>query len=207
MTQTTLPKPFDLGDALQAYLALYLEEATVVEEFRSVPSNRTRCSERDHFSPGHITGSAWLMDESGEYVLLTHHRTLAAWLQLGGHSDGDPDTAAVAKREAGEESGLAVELLSREILDIDVHEIPARADRAHFNFDVRFAFVSRPGGNYVVSDESHDLAWLLVDGMQGFTTEESMLRMARKWTELRARIMACESAEPGQRQFRAGNPR
>jgi len=191
MTQSPCPKAFDLAKALDDYRLRYPEETTVVDEFRSLLSSRAGCYERDCFHPGHVTGSAWLVDDSGQYVLLTHHRKLDAWLQLGGHSDGDPDTAAVAKREAEEESGLAVELITRDILDIDVHEIPARkADPAHFHFDVRFALVSHSGRDYVVSDESHDLAWVELERLPQFTTETSILRMARKWAVLRTREMA-----------------
>ena len=191
MTPMPQSKPFDLSNALHDYCQRHPDEAGVVDRFRSLLSDRTRCFERDNFLPGHITGSAWLVDESGDHVLLTHHRKLDAWLQLGGHSDGDTNTAAVARREAEEESGLAVELLSDEILDIDVHEIPARkTDPAHFHFDVRFALVSRSGRGYTVSDESHDLAWVPVDKMDQYTAEESILRMARKWKALRGAIMA-----------------
>src|SRR5688500_13307290 len=55
---------------------------------------------------GHITGAAWLVDAEGRRVLLTHHRKLNKWLQLGGHADGEADVRAVALREAEEESGL-----------------------------------------------------------------------------------------------------
>lgn len=189
--QTPLAMPFNLSKALQDYCSRYPDEATVVDQFRSVLSDPARCFERDSFQPGHVTGSAWLVDDLGEHTLLTHHRKLDAWLQLGGHSDGDPDTSAVAKREAGEESGLAVELITRDILDLDVHEIPARkADPAHFHFDVRFALISRSGRDYVVSDESHDLAWVPISQLQRFTAKESILRMARKWEALRTAITA-----------------
>ncbi len=53
---------------------------------------------------GHITGSAWVVDRGRGMVLLTHHRKLNKWLQLGGHCDGDGDVRAVALREACEES-------------------------------------------------------------------------------------------------------
>jgi len=196
MTPTPHPISFELSKALQDYCLRHPGEAAVVDQFRSLLSNQPECFERGNFQPGHVTGSAWLVDDSGEHVLLTHHRKLDAWLQLGGHSEGDPDTAAVARREAEEESGLAVELISRDILDVDVHEIPARkSDPAHFHFDVRFAFVSRSGHDYVVSDESHDLAWVPVERLRQFTTEASILRMAQKWTELRAQVMGSRSTD------------
>ena len=99
------------------------------------------------------------------------------WLQLGGHSDGDPDTAAVAKREAEEESGLPVTLVSAEIFDIDVHAIPARKDDPeHEHFDVRFQLLAERD-DFVVSAESIDLAWVPLVDLQQYTDEESILRM------------------------------
>lgn len=185
------PAPYDLTARLRAYRDRHPDESAVVDRFTTLLSDHAGCFERHHFSPGHVTGSAWLVDETGEYVLLTHHRKLDAWLQLGGHSDGDPDTAAVAIREAEEESGLSVALLWPEIFDIDLHEIPARKnDPAHFHFDVRYALTSISGRDYRVSDESHDLAWLPVDDLQRMTDEASMLRMARKWAAQRGRLMA-----------------
>ena len=38
---------------------------------------------------GHFTGSALVLDAERGRELLTHHRKLGKWLQLGGHSDGD----------------------------------------------------------------------------------------------------------------------
>ena len=57
------------------------------------------CFERD-LLVGHLTGAAWIVDPSRSKVLLTHHRKLNRWLQLGGHADGDPDIFRVAQREA-----------------------------------------------------------------------------------------------------------
>jgi 8-oxo-dGTP pyrophosphatase MutT (NUDIX family) len=125
------------------------------------------------------------VNEPGTHVLLTHHRKLDRWLQLGGHSDGDPDTLAVARREAEEESGLPVRVLGTAIFDLDVHEIPARkGDPAHYHYDVRFIFVADHEG-FEVSDESHDLAWVPIDGLADYSTEESLLRMGRKWGNTR----------------------
>ena len=56
--------------------------------------------------PGHLTGSAWIVSPDRRRTLLTHHRKLDRWLQLGGHADGQADLLAVAAREAKEESGL-----------------------------------------------------------------------------------------------------
>lgn len=170
-----------LRDHLETYRCRNPGEAGTVERFVSLLEGHPRCFRRDCWA-GHITGSAWLVDAAGRDVLLTHHRKLGIWVQLGGHSDGDPDTSCVARREAEEESGLRVERLAPEIFDLDIHAIPARkADPEHLHFDVRYAFVTRSGRDYRVSDESHDLAWVPVHRLHEYSREESMLRMARKW--------------------------
>lgn len=170
-----------LLDLLADYVTRRPEEAAVTERFIAFVEAHERCFERDLWA-GHVTGSAWLLDGAGERVLLTHHRKLGRWLQLGGHSDGDPEPLRVAVREAEEESGLTVEPLSRRIFDLDIHEIPARRqDPAHYHFDVRFALQVAGSEDFAVSDESLDLAWVPVAELHRYTDEESMLRMARKW--------------------------
>ena len=62
-------------------------------------------------------------------ALLTHHRKLDRWLQLGGHADGQWHVEEVALREAREESGLArfdIVPIDGVLMpfDVDVHEIP-----------------------------------------------------------------------------------
>ena len=80
---------------LKALLAAYrgrwpLETATVAR-FDAFVDSHPDCFHRS-CRVGHITGSAWLVDRSGDRVLLAHHAKLGRWLQPGGHSDGDPDS-------------------------------------------------------------------------------------------------------------------
>ena len=68
------------------------------------------------------------------------------------------------------------------ILDVDVHTIPSHgSDPPHFHYDVRFAFRIVGSGAYQVSAESLDLKWVAMDELASVTSEESVLRMARKW--------------------------
>ncbi len=132
--------------------------------------------------PGHLTGSAWVVSPDRKRVLLTHHRKLDKWLQLGGHADGDPDLAAVARREAHEESGLAeIRLLDAAVFDVDRHWIPERkGEPGHHHHDLRFLFEADPAVPLVCSSESKDLAWVDLDQVTALNAEESMARMVRK---------------------------
>ena len=166
---------------LEAYRAAWPEEVDMVDRYLSFVRENPDCFER-FLEAGHVTGSAVILDGTGDRVLLTHHRKLDRWLQPGGHADGVTDVAQVAMTEALEESGLAsLGFASRALLDVDIHGIPARAgEPAHFHYDCRFLIQSAGSDEFVVSDESHDLAWVRRDRITDYTDEESILRMLGK---------------------------
>ncbi|MEM7003848.1 MAG: NUDIX hydrolase, partial [Pseudomonadota bacterium] len=162
----------------------YPAEKETLQRFRAFVAEHKRCFERDCWA-GHVTGSAWVVDPARQDVLLTHHKKLDIWVQLGGHSDGDADTPAVALREAQEESGLPVQFdgdtATPPVFDLDIHAIPARkGDPEHFHFDVRFVFVAAHR-EFQVSEESNALAWVPIADLAQYTSEQSMLRMRDKW--------------------------
>ena len=132
---------------------------------------------------GHFTGSAWLVSADGRRALLMHHRKLDRWLQPGGHADGEEDLAAVALREAQEESGLRDLVVEPAIFDIDRHFIPAREEvPGHWHFDVRH--VVRAGGDerFAANGESLALAWRdIATLVQDGAIDPSIARMARRW--------------------------
>ncbi|MEO6876092.1 MAG: NUDIX hydrolase [Opitutaceae bacterium] len=156
------------------------EAAMTADTIRFVEANED-CFSRTQLS-GHLTGSAWVVDAARSRTLLTHHRKLDKWLQLGGHADGDPDLLAVAMREAHEESGLArLRAVSPEIFDLDRHWIPERkSEPAHWHYDLRFMIEADPAELLAISGESKDLAWVDVARVTALNPEESMARMVRK---------------------------
>src|SRR3954471_11521401 len=124
-----------LADALIEYQTKFPEEVLFKAEFLKL-LQQERSFHRDHL-PGHVTGSAWIVDEKREFTLLTHHAKLNKWLQPGGHADGDEDIVRVSHREATEESGLtSLQLISPAIFDLDIHTIPQRKDfPEHLHYD------------------------------------------------------------------------
>lgn len=132
---------------------------------------------------GHFTASAWLIDRDGRRVLLTHHRKLGRWLQLGGHADGDRDLPQVALREAEEESGLTGLSVDTELFDVDRHWIPERREvPGHWHYDMRYVVRAGDNENYVISEESLDLAWREIAELPDDPgSDDSMRRMANKW--------------------------
>ncbi|MCZ6504026.1 MAG: NUDIX hydrolase [Gammaproteobacteria bacterium] len=171
---------------IQSYGLKFPNELQTLQRLYRFVSGNPSCFERELLS-GHITGSAWIVNKGFKKTLLTHHRKLDKWLQPGGHADGVTDVAEVALREAREESGLSdLVLVSSEMFDIDVHLIPAgMTEPAHYHFDCRFLICCPENENYVVSNESHDLAWVQLADIEHYTEEVSILRMVEKTIELR----------------------
>jgi len=170
-----------LIESLRRYTTPFAEEQAFIKPFLEL-LQQSRAYHRDHL-PGHITGSAWIIDTSGQRVLLTHHAKLNRWLQPGGHADGDENILQVALREAEEETGLThFDNLVEGIFDIDIHTIPARTDfPQHLHYDIRFLLQADTEDELMMSDESHDLAWFdssrLADYVQG---NASIMRMHEK---------------------------
>ena len=136
--------------------------------------------QRTHL-PGHITGSAWILNAAKTKTLLVHHAKLNKWVQPGGHADGDENILAVALREAEEETGVKNFTIEETLFDIDIHTIPARKDfPEHQHYDIRFGFTANEISPVTVSDESHDVKWISLDQLGDYTQERSVLRMKEK---------------------------
>lgn len=171
-----------LRNLLFSYGQRFPEEKETVHSVISFLNNDENCFERNNWK-GHFTGSAWVLDRRKSAVLMTHHRQLDRWLQLGGHAEGNVDLLEVALTEAREESGLKnFNVLSREIFDLDIHPIQKHGESpAHFHYDIRFILETRHGPEeIVISDESHDVAWIPLDEILALNPEPAMKRMLEK---------------------------
>ena len=152
---------------------------------------------------GHLTGSALVVNPSLTKVLLTHHKKLGMWLQLGGHADGHHLIHEVAMTEAREESGLtnlsylnySADLFKNSAFshplpfDLDRHLIPANSrDPQHYHYDVRYLIVATSEALPVVSEESHDVRWFTFDEAHQVTSELSMRRQFSKVAWIKTRL-------------------
>lgn len=143
------------------------------------------CFERDNYV-GHITGSAWLLNKTGEKALLMHHKKLGIWLQPGGHADGDAKILAVALREAVEESGIKkIVPVHEDIFDIDIHTIPFGHEPEHQHFDIRFLFRAVEDDDLAKNEESFELRWVDKNEKNLPTKERSVVRLFEKWQSIR----------------------
>ncbi|QDU67115.1 NUDIX hydrolase [Engelhardtia mirabilis] len=127
---------------------------------------------------GHLTASGLVIDRAGERGLLTLHRKLERWLQLGGHVDGDGDLATAALREAIEESGIDSLEVDPRVVDVDVHSIPAHGDEPeHLHLDVRFLLRAPEGARIDASSESIELRWVAPHELDEIEVDQSVRRL------------------------------
>jgi 8-oxo-dGTP pyrophosphatase MutT (NUDIX family) len=170
-------------------VSLHADAVRVLKEWGAPDGDqeRLRLDYLDHLSArsdgmwkacreGHITASALVVAPDSGRVLLTLHRKLRMWLQMGGHCEPeDTSLAGAALREATEESGIAgLRLLRPEPVRLDRHHTPCA-----WHLDVQYAAVAPANAVEVVSEESLDLRWYAFDEV-GSVADESVERLAAR---------------------------
>jgi len=132
--------------------------------------------------PGHLTASALVVDPSRGAALLTLHRRIGLWLQLGGHCEpADAGLVEAASREAREESGIADLRIDPEPISLGVHPLTCSLGVPTRHLDVRFLVTAPAGAEPAISPESLDLQWFPFDHLpepHGYDLH-SLVRAAR----------------------------
>lgn len=126
----------------------------------------------------HLTASAWVVTPDRKRVLMAYHKIYDSWAWLGGHADGERDAAAVAKREALEESGLETVTqlsagpVSLEILTVDGHEKRGTYVPSHLHLNVTYLFEADPAAPLrIKADENSGVAWIPMDKIDAYSSE------------------------------------
>jgi 8-oxo-dGTP pyrophosphatase MutT (NUDIX family) len=129
------------------------EAASVAEVLATVP--RLAHPFDVDADPVHVTGSAFVVGRRG--IVLLRHRRLGIWVQPGGHVDPGEAPWDGARREAIEETGLAVRPLGPEpeLAHVDVHP----GGRGHTHLDLRYLFTAGTADPDPPAGESQEVGW------------------------------------------------
>lgn len=135
-------------------------------------------------SAGQITAACWVVNKERTKALMTHHKKLDKWLQIGGHLEAEDETIVNSCiRELKEESGLTqFNLLQTAIFDLDVHSIPAfpKGVSAHIHYDIRMLFEADERETIQFDEEeSNNIVWMKLADIEALNNE-SISRMVRK---------------------------
>lgn len=129
--------------------------------------------------PGHLTGSAFVVDPSRQACLMLFHTKLQRWLQPGGHADGDTNLAHVALREAAEETGISGLRVVNPAIDVDIHRVDPPKEDAHLHLDVRYLVIAPAGAEPEGNHESQALRWVTETELVDFDVDDGLRRMAK----------------------------
>jgi 8-oxo-dGTP pyrophosphatase MutT (NUDIX family) len=129
---------------------------------------------------GHFTGSALVVHDDREHLLLMLHTKAGLWLQPGGHADGQADLAAVAWREATEETGIEGLHVVRPAIDLDIHEFRPKDGPSHTHLDVRYAVLVPPGAEPTGNHESQELRWVTFAELGDYGVDDGLARLAQR---------------------------
>lgn len=140
----------------------------------------------------HITASSLVVNDDLTEVLLTDHKKLKQWLQLGGHwcdfEEFPSKSLLQAAMKEVEEEGYGDKLVPQTVLidgkplDLDIHSVGT-----HSHYDVSFLTQVSKSVPVVVSDESEDVKWIkiqhILDNRDSYNGR--LVRMCEKVIEIK----------------------
>ena len=169
----------DIREAIEKYCPCCEQEARDKAVILAFIDSNPDAFERSNLI-GHMTASAWVVNERFDRVLMAYHNIYDSWSWLGGHADGDEDLLAVALREVREESGVknvrpaSEDIFSLEVLTVDGHVKRGKYVSSHLHLNVTYLLIADDTDNLTVKpDENSGVKW--------FTPEGAVEASSEKW--------------------------
>jgi 8-oxo-dGTP pyrophosphatase MutT (NUDIX family) len=169
-----------LRAALDAYRPISPQEEADVARVRALLDGGAGDPWRRDI-PMHVTASALIVHPPTGRVLLRWHERMGSWLQVGGHADpGEGDPAAIARREAAEETGLAdlvpfPDPAADRLAHVVVVPVPAgQGEPAHEHADMRYLFATGSPDDVVPESPTASLRWLSLDAARSVVREDNV---------------------------------
>jgi adenosylhomocysteinase len=154
------------------YLHIYPDERSGLKQLSEQLKQADDILSRKNFV-GHVTSSAFILNENSKQVLLLEHKSLEKLLQPGGHlEETDQSLIDAALREIEEETGLKADDInlraampsSPEVpFDIDTHYIPEnkkKVEPAHYHHDFRYLYTTNNSNIEFDPNESNNYKWI-----------------------------------------------
>ncbi len=176
---------FSAADALKLVDAFEPADDGLAAKSKDLTALLLRCTgaplSRAQFAPGHITGSALILNPAGDRILVMHHHRHQRWLLPGGHVEEFDETPdATARREAIEETGVMLADNIGPLAGIDVHGIPGRkGEPYHLHHDLVFAFRA-VSEEFTCSEEAPRIAWCAPSEFDRFALPPNIVRTAER---------------------------
>ena len=167
----------DLREQLSRFVSVNEQEQRDKEQIQKWLDSGTDIYTRQN-NTAHLTASSWVVSPDRKQVLMIYHNLYNSWAWMGGHADGERDLAAVALREAQEESGLSDlvllsdGILSLEILTVDGHVKRGSYVSGHLHLNVTYLFQADPADPLRIKpDENSGVGWFPVEELPQRVTE------------------------------------
>lgn len=115
---------------------------------------------------GHLSASAFVVNETHDKFLATYHIINDGWIYLGGHADGNPNLLEVAFKEVIEESGVHPKLLKKGIFAIQNDVVKSHMKNGkhvhfHTHFDVMYLMEAKESEVLKYAEgESKGVKWI-----------------------------------------------
>ncbi len=120
---------------------------------------------------GHITASAFVVNEDFSKALLLKHNILNGYIYPGGHADGESNLLNVAIREVEEETGLHVVPYSFSPINIGIGGVPGHIKHGkyvseHLHYDILYLLIAKNKDMEkirILETENSDVKWVPLD--------------------------------------------